>query len=538
VLHAAGQPGTLTGTILGIEKQKQQLGKETVIEVDVLNLWSSEGIRSVKLADVQRVRFLNPALDNEIKQALEVLARGHDTQKKTVTLSFSGEGKRRVRIGYVIENPIWKTSYRLVLDKSGKPTLQGWAVVENPTDEDWSNVHLALVSGRPISFQMDLYKPIYIPRPNVELDLFTGLLPPSYNGAMDWLALQRDVAKRAEEHGTPGASHPHDGSQPPVKAGAVGEFFQYVLEHPVSLPRQKSALFPILNKQVEGTAVSIYNETIQPKYPLLGLRFKNTTGLHLMQGPVTVFDGGTYAGDARLPDLQPGEERLIAFALDQGTEVEPLVRQPADTLVAIRIDKGILFATTKLRESKTYVVRNRSTHDRVVLIEHPFRPEYTLVSPKEPSERARDVYRFEVLVPAGKEVSLDVVEERTLVQQVVLTNSDDQTILRYLSGPVVSGGVKDALAKAVELKRKLEATRRELAQAERQFKSILDDQARLRANLERVPPGSEAYKRYLKKFDDQEVEIEKLQEAIKKLQVTEHEQRQAYEDYLGNLSVE
>jgi hypothetical protein len=500
--------------------------------VDVLNLLCADGMRSVKLADVQRVRFLNPSLDSEIKQALEVLARGHDTQKKTVTLGFTGEGKRRVRVGYVIENPIWKTSYRLVLDKNGKPSMQGWAVVDNPTDEDWSDVRLALVSGRPVSFQMDLYKPIYIPRPHVELDLFTSLLPPNYSGPMDWPSIQREVAKRA------GDSHSMPTGQLAVKAGAVGEFFQYVLEHPVSLQRQKSAMFPILNKEIEGTPVSIYNETTQFKYPLLGLQLKNTTGLHLMQGPVTVYDGGTYGGDARLPDLQPGEERLIAYAIDQGIEVEPLAGKGSETLVSVRIDKGILFATTKVRQTRTYVARNRSPHDRVLLIEHPFRPEFTLISPEEPRERARDVYRFEVKVPAGKTASLEVVEERTLVQQVTLTNSDDQTVLRYLSGTTASSALKEALAKAVDLKRKLEATRRDIAQAERQLKAILDDQARLRANLERVPPGSKAYERYLKKFEEQEVEIEKLQDAIKKLQIVEHEQRQAYEDYLSNLSVE
>jgi hypothetical protein len=530
--------GTLTGTILGVERQKLAAGKDAVVEAEVLNLWCSEGMRSVKLADVQRIRFLNPAVDSDVKQALEVLARGHDTQKKTVTLNFTGEGKRRVRIGYVIENPIWKTSYRLTLDKNGKPSLQGWAVVDNPTYEDWTDVRLALVSGRPLSFQMDLYKPIYVPRPRVELELFAGLLPPMHGGAMekDWMAAQEKALSRVHdaEDKPPVGQKP----RPPVKAEAVGEFFQYVVEHPVSLPRQKSALFPILDKEVEGTAVSIYNETTHAKHPLLGLRFKNTTGLHLMQGPITVFMDGSYGGDARIPDLQPGEERLISCAIDLGTEVDPQVRTASETLGLVRIDKGILYATTKVRLAKTYLARNRSPQDRILLIEHPIRPEFTLVSPEKPSEQTRDAYRFEVKVPAGKTVTFEVVEERTVVQEVVLTNSDDKTILRYVSGTSVSPALKDALAKAADLKRKLEATRQEIAQAERQLKAIVEDQARLRANMERVPRDSEAYKRYLKKFDEQETEIEKLQEQIKKLQATEHQQRQAYEDYLSNLSVE
>src|SRR5262249_52896975 len=90
-----------------------------------------------------------------------------------------------VRVGYVVENPIWKTSYRLVLDGNGKAFLQGWASVENTSDEDWRDVRMVLVSGRPISFQMNLYEPLYIPRPTVEPDLFASLRPPTYGGALN-----------------------------------------------------------------------------------------------------------------------------------------------------------------------------------------------------------------------------------------------------------------------------------------------------------------------------------------------------------------
>src|ERR1019366_7426553 len=179
----AAQPGTMTGAVMGVEKQRVAAGKEPPVEVEQLNMWCVDGMRSVKLADVQRVRFLNPVMDNEVRKALETLTLSHDTQKKAVSLNFVGEGKRNVCVGYVIENPIWKTSYRLVLGKAkeDKPFLQGWAVVENATDEDWKDVRMALVSGRPISFQMDLYTPLYVPRPTVVPELFASLRPVTYN---------------------------------------------------------------------------------------------------------------------------------------------------------------------------------------------------------------------------------------------------------------------------------------------------------------------------------------------------------------------
>ena len=320
----ATQPGTLTGTIVGVEKQKQPVGKDAAVDIDLLNLWCADGMRSVKLTDVQRVRFLNPVIDSEFKRALDTLASGHDTQKKAVSINCLGDGKRQIKVGYVVENPIWKTSYRLVLDKDRKekPFLQGWAIVDNPTDEDWKDVRMALVAGRPISFQMDLYDPLYVPRPMVEPELFASLRPVAYSGKLGettfglaaeakqvqkpaerLLKLQQDAAadepkaKRQEIERLEDLNRPLNlgggGAQSMATAAKLGDFFQYSIDKPVSLPRQKSAMLPIVNKDVEGTRVSIYNERAQAKFPLLGLKFKNTSGLHLMQGPLRSLKAAT-----------------------------------------------------------------------------------------------------------------------------------------------------------------------------------------------------------------------------------------------------
>src|SRR5262249_35504590 len=108
-------------------------------------------------------------------------------------------------------------------------------------------------------------------------------------------------------------------------AGAVGGFFQYVIDHPGTPAPPKSAMLPIAGKGVEGQKVSIYNQSVQKTHPLLGLKFKNTSGAHLNQGPITVFEGSVYAGDTRVLDVQPNEERLVSYAIDLGTEVDPQV---------------------------------------------------------------------------------------------------------------------------------------------------------------------------------------------------------------------
>jgi hypothetical protein len=576
---AAGQPASLSGAVVGVEHQKQAVGGKDTVEVEQLNLWCSDGMRSVKLADVQRVRFLNPVMESEFRKALETLSLSHDTQKKAVSVSFQGEGKRQVRVGYVVENPIWKTSYRLVLakDKEDKPFLQGWAVVENPTDEDWKDVRMALVSGRPISFQMDLYTPLYVTRPVVEPELFASLRPVAYSGALEGAkrtppapqarAALHDLKKadRAVEMADGSVrgfglatNAPTDGTYrermeeelgrrlnlggsgvaTAATASKLGDFFQYAIDRPVNLPRQKSALLPIVNKDVEGTRVSIYNERTQAKFPLLGLKFKNTSGLHLMQGPITVFEGSNYAGDARILDLQPNEERLLSYAIDLGTEVNPVPSTDNGRIIGLKAVKGIVWTSTKVRETKTYTIKNRNEQDRLVLVEHPVRNDFHLADTAKPAETASDFYRFEVKVAPGKAENLAVTEERTLVQNFQLSNSNDDLVRYFISQPTASKKVKDGLQRAMELRWDLNKTQREIAEQERQLKVITDDQVRLRANLKEMPATAAAYKRYLEKFDQQETQIEKYQADVKKLQATEHEQKKAFEDFLANFSAE
>jgi hypothetical protein len=560
--------------VLGVETQHQKVSKDAVADVEVLNLWCAEGVREVKLADVQRLRFLSPVLESEVRKALEALAQGHDAQKKTVSLSFTGAGEREVRVGYVTESPVWKTSYRLVLSKEGKPYLQGWAIVENPSDEDWSDVGMALVSGRPISFRMDLYQPLYAPRPVVEPELFASLRPQTYGGDMgvagkpgggggaapgtDTAArrlrsaggeakdgMDKEAAisygmdrweERRKELSEP--MNLQQGVQSVATASRLGDSFQYVLDRPVSLARQKSALLPIVNKEVEGQRVSIYSERTHPKFPLLGLKFKNTSGLHLMQGPITVFEGSAYAGDSRVLDVQPNEERLLSYAVDLGTEVEPVADTARQTITKLKALKGSLYTTTRHVEGKTYRARNRSEHDRTLLIEHPFRPTFHLTSKDKPAERTRDVYRFEVQVPAGKTASETVTEETDVVTQLVLTNANDDSIRFFLRTEAASPAVKEALRKALELKGKADRSRQELAHAEQQLADIERDQQRIRANLKETPPTAAAYKKYLEKLDSQEAEVDRLRERIKKLRDDELAQRQDYERFLAGLDVE
>jgi hypothetical protein len=552
-------PNPVSGVIVGVEKKGERVGDKEVAEVEYLNLLTAEGLRSIHLGQVQRIQIANEQLGAELQQALGVLASSHDLQKKTVKLEFDGKGRRRVRVGYIVETPVWKTSYRLALSETKPPFLQGWAIVENTTDEDWEKVKLSLISGRPISFRMDLYEPLYVKRPVVVSELYESLRPQVYGQAMaepreepaavaggrKALTKMPDMyMKRAMPSAMP-APMPRpaevelqEGVTSAALAMEAGELFQYAISTPISLARQKSAMLPIVTEEIEGAKLSIYNERVHAKHSLNGFRLKNSTALHLMQGPITVFDGGIYVGDARIEDLPPGQERIISYALDLKTEVVPQGLPEKEEVVAAALRKGTLLVTRKSVEERTYQVTNRDQKQKVVLIEHPLRSDWRLLEPGEPSERTRDVYRFKVPVDPGSGARLHVREEKQLQQTVRLIDSGPETIGFYVQAKQVSPKVKDALQKVIAFRNRVDQTAAQRGRLEQRIKEITQEQGRIRENMARLAPNSELYNRYVSKLDQQESEIDRLRKEIETLTVTEDKQKRELNDYLLALDID
>jgi hypothetical protein len=580
-------PAKIAGTILGVEKRQKPVGESQTVEVAYLNLLTDEGLRSVALDTVGKIKLADAKLDGELRQALLVLASGKSQDKKAVTLSFTGAGKRPVRVGYIQESPIWKTSYRLVLGDDKKPFLQGWAIVENTTEEDWNGVNLTLISGRPVSFVMDLYQPLYVERPLVQPELYASLRPRTYdqdlagaNAEFEKLAELKQLDGGAERSGGLGGGGfgPASGRaglarrnrasgeeaqsagrgmlgamamdayspsgealgksvQSVAQGGDVGELFQYRIATPVTLGRQKSAMLPIVNDSVEGEKVSIYNGAVHAKHPLNGLRLKNTTDLHLMQGPITVFDDGAYAGDAQIQALPAGSERLISYAMDLDTEVAPTTTGEPEQLVSVKIVRGTLHVSRKYGRKQAYVVKNSAKAAKKVLVEYPIQEGWNLIEPKEASEKTRDLYRFAVNAEPGKPANLTVREERTDVQYVALGSLDDATIELFIKAPEVSEKVKAALAETIKRKAALAALTARRAELERQVQVIFDEQNRIRQNMAQLPKDADLFRRYVTKFNEQEDNVERLRGQIALAIADETASRDGLNKFLQELEL-
>ncbi len=562
-------PNALLGTILGVEKKTESLSDgqaRRTIEQEYLNLLTDEGFRSLPFAQIQRVKLMDATLNAELQQALTTLAGHHDAQRKTVSILFDGTGSRQVRVTYLTETPVWKTTYRLVLDEENAPYLQGWAIVENQTHQDWQNVTLSLISGRPISFTMDLYQPLYNPRPVVQPELYANLKPQTYGDAMDEakpsspapaaparneMKKDRLLGKLAEGFAGSRTNAPAElamsadmemtridqGVARMAMAEDKGELFEYRLDQPVTLGKHQSALLPIIGQSLQGQKLAVYNQSVNAQHPLNGYRLKNSSTLHLMQGPITVFDGGAYAGDAQIQDLAPGQDRLISYALDLKTEVEPKIEGGTQELATVSLKKGTMLISRRLVEDRTYLIKNRDHKSKTVLIEQPYRADWKLVEPKEATERTRDLYRFSVAVDAGKTATLRVKETLPIQESMLLMDSSLDQIAYFQQAKEVSAKVKEALQRVVHLRSKLDDTRAQRTRLEQRIGEITSEHGRIRENMQRLQQNSDLYTRYIKKLDAQETELEKLRKEIESLKGTEEEQRRDLQNYVMTLDI-
>jgi hypothetical protein len=571
----AAQTEHLSGTILGVERrQKAPERGEEPVEVPVLNLLTGAAIRSIELPSIASLTLDDPQLQDELAKALTALVQARDQDKKPVTINFRGAGDRRVRIGYVVETPVWKTSYRLLLGDNSSAYLQGWAMVENQTEADWNNVSLSLVSGRPVSFIMDLYRPLYATRPVVRPELYAGLTPQTYEDAMaarDSVAFAKSRAADAV-YGTAAGNPPivingprrigYDANgrplvnrleevvvtatgseeldaassvQPLGSSGRMGELFQYAVGN-VTLARHKSAMLPIVNDSVEVERLSIYNESVLASHPLNGVRMKNTSGKHLLQGPLTVMDGG-YAGDARIDDLPPGQDRLLSYGVDLETLASTKWISNAVAVTTARIVKGVLWVDRHIESSKSYALENKTGKDKPIIIEHPVRAGWTLVDTPKPLETTPTVYRFKGDAPAHKVATLTVKEQSVQTETYAILPMDVTQLLVYQRNSSIPSSVRDAIGKAISLKNVVTDLDRQIAARTQDINSITAEQGRIRENMKTVSNTTQYYQRLLAKLNEQESTLESLHTDRDALTAKRDGARKELEDYLSNLTI-
>jgi len=584
--------GEHSGVIMNVEKRPtvfhgsagSTAPAASVFELPWINLLTDKGVRSFDLTKVSGFEILDKELAAELNKALSTIAEYRADTSKTVDLRFAGAGSRRVVVGYVQESPVWKTSYRLILPEKDAPrsegakgsvVMQGWAIVENTTDQDWTGVNLSLVSGRPVSFQMDLYEPLFTYRPMVPVPTIPGVMPRAYAGGTAAIDLnsplddefssgfQRrgraapEMQRKAEREATTriaggqlvnsaaaaapaitGDDMVNYAAQSQAQAGEVGEVFQFEIESPVTIERQRSAMIPIISSNITGRRVSIYSQTDGRPNPMRGVEIVNESNLQLLPGPISVFDAAAYAGDAQIGHISKGDKRLLAYSVD--LDVNVLTRaQNASTTTRLKIVDGMILRTISSTTSLSYAFDNKDPkRARTIIVEQPRMDGWNLVEPKKPLEETQQLYRFEVPVEAGKTAAFSVTQERTESESVAIASYDMPSILGFHKGGKLSSAVLKAIEEVGRRQAEINTVEREIAELDRQKNEIDAEQSRIRENMAKIDRASQLYTRYMTKLTDQENTLEDLRERRKAAGARLETLRVAFNEHLRTLNVE
>ena len=137
----------------GMNAQPQRDHRVTLLRGDQLEVVRLSKVRGVTLEDGDLALQLHRRLDAAAGEGM--------FQQVDVAIRLTGARSHDLLVSYVVAAPMWKPTYRVVLPEDGKgeALLQGWAVVDNVSGEDWNDVRMSLTSGEPIAFRYDLHTP-------------------------------------------------------------------------------------------------------------------------------------------------------------------------------------------------------------------------------------------------------------------------------------------------------------------------------------------------------------------------------------------
>ena len=492
------------GTILGIESVTRKDGDVALTSNRLALLVDGHSLQSYDLLDVSSTVFLDDSVRKDLQHLLDTLITAKKKDRKKLTVFAKGKGRREILVGYAVETPVWKTSYRVLLGED-KPLLQGWAIVDNTQDDDWEDVSLTLVAGLPVSFIHDLYSPRYKRRPTVHVQEEEAYAPPVLEQTEDPFG----------KEGAPDMEISFSESRAPAPAAAglmrkpkadvstrsrqvdrersanvqtrtveVGDLFHYEIENPITVKRGQSALVPILHTPFDGKRVAVYNADVREKNPMSAILFKNVTGMTLEGGPMTVLEDENYVGESMLETMKPDEERLVPYSVELGCVISTDHTNKRLPYYFSRIAHGTLRLYRYVLDTRTYVVNNKGDKKLDLFIEHRFNQGWELVETPAPVERTANFYRFRIDVPPKQTVKFSVRERGEAAESFSIQNVDRDAIRAWVESEFIDAEVAERLQGIAKLNETAGVLDRQIAAIEEDIQTIFKDQERLRKNMQ------------------------------------------------------
>lgn len=561
-IEVSGQK-TVRGRILSVVPETVRGEDKTETVRHRVSLMTATGVQQFVLESAGAVRFVDEKLSREIDAALQATASHRVADRRALAIETRGKAKRMVRVGYVVAAPIWKTAYRLTVTAgSGKGTLQGWAVMENQSGHDWKDVDLTLASGNPVTFRQALYESYYVDRPEVPVDVTGRVLPDVDVGAMENKGagasrraaaksaaasdlMPREYAERAMEVPSPPslmALAPSAARAADRTEATEATQVLFHLARPVTVAAGNSLVVPIVDREIPAERLGLFERRTNGQHPLVAIRLSNDGETSLPAGVFTVYERAAatapvaFVGDARIGVLPKGEERFASFALDTRIRIDDEVRGTKAFRQAT-ISKGVLKIVSVLHETTTYRLAGPKETMIPVVIQHPRRNGWDLVEPDPKAVQVTPTaYRLTANPGADGTASVNVVLERVEQETVAVTDIGGDRLLALSQEGALPPAMKDAFKEAARLKATLETLQRSAKALEKERNAIVEDQERVRENLDASPKGSDLESRYQKKLASQEDRLEAIDKTLADAAVKIAKARDDLSVFIANMN--
>ena len=538
----------ITGKIIGANTKKIKVGDE-IIEDATLSILTEGRIQVIKTDEITYYTFEDPKINEDMNRALDLILTSKNTNIKNINVNLSGDNKRDIELSYVIASPVWKATYRFDLG-SEKPYLQGWAIVDNVGEMDWTDVELSLVTGRPVSFIQELYAPFHLQRPTIPLSIAGVAVARTYDsgfmGVSSVMAVEDsyyspDESREIMDYRQASFTSIRNSPAPVTNTRNAGDMFVFTSPTPITLERQQSAMIPLVQSTFVGQKISIFdgaNARQDTSTNLaLGVKFINDSGMKLPAGPITMYDDDTYVGDALLEFLPENDTRMVSYGDDLSVTGIISVSQVTN-IDSITIVDGILNMRKRDIYERVYNFQNTSENEKNLIIEHPFIQGSTLVEPQVYEERTGTLYRFDTSISGNEESQFSVKEEVISEERIVISNLGLEDLLSYSTNGDIPEDIREISKKAAQLYSEINNTNSTYFYFETNRNEKIEEQDRIRKNIEAVGSDSTQGKEYVKKLVKFDEEIEDLNKKMKETVEKIQELRKNYSDFILSLKME
>jgi hypothetical protein len=439
----------------------------------------------------------------KIDEALSILSAATNDNMRTVRIRLAQTSEKEVDISYVVSAPIWKPTYKLAVRDDGKGALQGWAILENASGEDWKDVTLTLSSGKPVTLQQHLHQRVWKDREEIRPELADAAVMTKRSPKYLRNSLVSALAAPAPEalSGIAEIAAAPDGATTEL---AISNF---AIPGTFSVRNGDTLSVLVVGKEIEAGFVALYNE--HGAHPQAALLITNTTGSALPAGIMTVYDSkGGYVGDARVDDLPAGASATVVFGTDLKLEQYREVRGTS-VIKRVKLDHGVLKASKTSTLTDTWKIK-AGDEARTVVVEDTIPDGYHVVTGQVLEETPKGV-RLKAAVKPGETATLVVKYEQDAQDEMFASDPDLTAIQLWISG-AADDAVRAKLQEVLDASTALADAKQALQASDARHAEIVQEQSRIRENLADID-DEKLKTRWIDKMTDLEDELDSLNSA-------------------------